>query len=43
LTGALSTAQREELVHVAHKCPIQRLMTEVTTEITTTLSLLSPT
>jgi putative redox protein len=38
LTGDLSTAQREELVHVAHRCPIQRLMTEVTTEITTTLS-----
>jgi uncharacterized OsmC-like protein len=38
LTGDLSTAQREELVHVAHKCPIQRLMTEVTTEISTTLS-----
>jgi putative redox protein len=39
LTGDLSTAQREELVRVAHKCPIQRLMTEVTTEISTTLSL----
>jgi putative redox protein len=39
LTGDLSTAQREELVRVAHKCPIHRLMTEVTTEISTTLSL----
>jgi putative redox protein len=39
LTGDLSTAQREELLRVAHKCPIQRLMTEVTTEISTTLSL----
>jgi putative redox protein len=38
LTGDLSTTQREELVRVAHKCPIQRLMTEVTTEISTTLS-----
>jgi putative redox protein len=38
LTGDLSTAQREELARVAHKCPIQRLMTEVTTEISTTLS-----
>jgi len=37
LTGDLSTTQREELVRVAHKCPIQRLMTEVTTEISTTL------
>src|ERR1700692_1583640 len=37
LTGDLSTAQREELVRVAHKCPIQRLMTEVTTEIWTTV------
>ena len=39
LTGDLSTAQRQELVRVAHKCPIQRLMTEVTTEISTTLSI----
>jgi putative redox protein len=38
LTGDLSTAQREELARVADKCPIQRLMTEVTTEISTTLS-----
>ena len=38
LTGDLTTAQREELVRVAHKCPIQRLMTEVTTEISTILS-----
>jgi putative redox protein len=43
LTGDLSTAQRKELVRVAHKCPIQRLMTEVTTEISTTLSLPSQT
>jgi len=39
LTGDLSMAQREELVRVAHKCPIHRLMTEVTTEISTALSL----
>jgi putative redox protein len=38
LTGDLSAAQREELTRVAHKCPIQRLMTEVTTEISTTLT-----
>jgi putative redox protein len=43
LTGDLSTAQREELDRVANKCPIQRLMTEVRTEISTTLSLPSQT
>jgi putative redox protein len=38
LTGDLSTAQREELLRVAQKCPIHKLMTEVTTEISTRLS-----
>jgi putative redox protein len=38
LTGDLSGAQREELLRVAQKCPIHKLMTEVTTEISTTLS-----
>ena len=38
LTGDLSTAQREELLRAVQKCPIQRLMTEVRTEITTTLA-----
>jgi putative redox protein len=38
LTGALSAAQREELLRVAGKCPVHKLMTEVTTEISTTLS-----
>jgi putative redox protein len=38
LTGALSTAQREELLRVARKCPIHKLMTDVTTEISTVLS-----
>jgi putative redox protein len=38
LTGDLSTAQRQDLLRVAQKCPIHRLMTEVTTEISTTLS-----
>jgi putative redox protein len=38
LTGALSTAQREELLRVAGKCPVHKLMTEVTTEISTTLA-----
>jgi putative redox protein len=38
LTGVLSTEQREELLRAAQKCPIHKLMTEVTTEISTTLS-----
>jgi putative redox protein len=38
LTGDLSAAQREELLRMAQKCPIHKLMTEVTTEISTTLS-----
>ena len=38
LTGELSVPQREELLRVAQKCPIHKLMTEVTTEISTTLS-----
>jgi putative redox protein len=37
-TGALSRAQREDLLRVAQKCPIHKLMTEVTTEISTILS-----
>jgi putative redox protein len=37
LTGPLSAAQRDELLHVARKCPVHKLMTEVTTEISTTL------
>jgi len=38
LTGDLSAAQRDELRRVAQKCPIHKLMTEVTTEIAVTLS-----
>jgi putative redox protein len=38
LTGDLSAAQREELLHAAQKCPVHKLMTEVTTEISTALS-----
>jgi putative redox protein len=38
LTGNLSGAQREDLLRVATKCPIHKLMTAVTTEITTSLS-----
>jgi putative redox protein len=35
LTGTLSDAQRAELLNVADKCPVHRLMTQVTTEIAT--------
>jgi len=38
LTGDLSATQREELLRAAQKCPVHKLMTEVTTEISTTLS-----
>jgi putative redox protein len=38
LTGSLSRGQKEELLHVAVKCPIHKLMTEVTTEIATSLA-----
>ena len=38
LTGSLSAAQQEELLRVAGKCPVHKLMTEVTTEISTVLS-----
>jgi putative redox protein len=37
LTGELSDAQRRELLSVADKCPIHKLMTQVTTEVTTAL------
>jgi putative redox protein len=37
VTGALSEEQRAELLRVAGKCPVHRLMTEVKTEITTRL------
>lgn len=38
LGGELSDAQREELLTVAGKCPVHKLMTQVTTEITTSLA-----
>ena len=38
LTGDLSAEQRQDLLRAAEKCPVHRLMTEVTTEIVTTLS-----
>jgi len=37
LTGDLTEAQREELLSIAQKCPIHKLMTAVTTEISTVL------
>ena len=38
LAGDLSEAQRKELLAVAEKCPIHKLMSTVTTEITTLLA-----
>ncbi len=38
LTGNLTQQQRQELLRAAQKCPIHKLMTEVTTEITTSLA-----
>jgi len=38
LGGALTDAQREELRSVAAKCPVHKLMTQVTTEVTTELA-----
>jgi putative redox protein len=38
LSGELSEEQRQDLLTVAGKCPIHKLMTAVTTEITTTLA-----
>src|SRR4030095_13081479 len=37
VTGALSDEQRAELLRVAGRCPLHRLMTEVKTEIETRL------
>jgi putative redox protein len=37
LTGDLTDAQRDELLAISQKCPIHKLMTAVTTEITTVL------
>ena len=39
VTGALSTAQREELLRVMRQCPVHRLMTDVATEISTRLDI----
>ena len=37
LSGDLNAAQRDELLRVAQKCPVHKLMTEVPTEIAVTL------
>ena len=41
LTGALTDAQRQELLNVASKCPVHKLMTQATTEVVTELAPLS--
>jgi putative redox protein len=38
LSGELTEEQRQELLTVAGKCPVHKLMTAVTTEITTSLA-----
>ncbi len=38
LGGALDDAQRQELLRVADKCPVHKLMTQVRTEVTTQLA-----
>jgi len=38
LSGPLTDAQRQELLAVAGKCPVHKLMTQVTTEVVTELA-----
>ena len=38
LTGPLTEAQRQELLAVANKCPVHKLMTLATTEVQTELA-----
>ena len=38
ITGGLSDAQRQELLAVAGKCPVHKLMTQATTEVLTELA-----
>jgi putative redox protein len=38
ITGALTDAQRQELLTVAGKCPLHKLMTQATTEVVTELA-----
>ena len=42
VTGPLTDAQREELLAVAGKCPVHKLMTQVTTEVVTALAPVAP-
>jgi putative redox protein len=42
LTGALTDAQRQELLTVAGKCPVHKLMTQVKTEVVTELAAVGP-
>jgi len=38
VTGALTDAQQQELLTVADKCPVHKLMTQATTEVVTELA-----
>jgi len=38
LGGALDEAQRQELLNVAARCPVHKLMTQATTEVSTELA-----
>lgn len=38
IAGALTDAQRQELLNVAAKCPVHKLMTQATTEVVTELA-----
>jgi putative redox protein len=38
VSGALTELQRQELLNVAGKCPVHKLMTQVTTEVRTVLA-----
>lgn len=38
VTGVLTEAQRQELLAVAGRCPVHKLMTQVTTEVRTELA-----
>ena len=42
LGGPLNDAQRQELLMVASKCPVHKLMTQATTEVTTVLASAAP-
>ena len=42
LSGPLTDAQRQELLAVAGKCPVHKLMTQVTTEVVTELAAPAP-